>query len=104
MGKFEDREQSFEKKFANDQEFQFKINARRNKYLAEWVAKKLHKNEEQTKDYIQEVIKADFQEPGDQDVIKKVKGDLTANGLSTTDDEINKTLLECFERAKQDFS
>ena len=104
MGKFEDREKSFEKKFANDQEFQFKINARRNKYLAEWVAKKLYKNEEQTKDYIQEVIKADFQEPGDQDVIKKVKGDLTANGLSTTDDEINKTLLECFERAKQDFS
>ena len=62
MSKFDEREKSFEKKFANDQELQFKVAARSNKYLGEWVSSKLGKNEEEKKKYIQEIIKADMEE------------------------------------------
>ena len=73
MKKFEDREKSFEKKFANDQEVQFKVNALKNKFLAEWEAKQMQKNEEENVQYVEEVIKSDFQEPGDDDVFRKIK-------------------------------
>ena len=76
MSKFEEREKSFEKKFAKDQELQFKVAARSNKYLAEWVSSKLGKNEEEKKIYIQELIKSDMEESGTEDVFRKVKDDL----------------------------
>ncbi len=60
MSSFEDRKKSFEKKFAHDQELQFKVSARRNKYLGEWVSQILGYNSDQEKEYIQSVIKADF--------------------------------------------
>ena len=60
MNTFEDRKKSFEKKFAHDEELQFKINAKKNKYIAEWVSSILEFKEEQKNQYIQEVIKADF--------------------------------------------
>ena len=75
MNKFDDREKSFEKKFVRDEEIQFKINARRNKYLGEWAADKLGKIDKAT--YIQEVIKSDFAEPGDEDVFKKIQNDFS---------------------------
>ena len=65
MSSFEDRKKSFEKKFAHDQELQFKVSARRNKYLGEWVSQILDYNSDQEKEYIQSVIKADFAEAGD---------------------------------------
>ena len=68
MSSFEDRKKSFEKKFAHDQELQFKVSARRNKYLGEWVSQILDYSSDQEKEYIQSVIKADFAEAGDEDV------------------------------------
>ena len=67
MNKFDEREKSFEKKFVRDEELQFKIAARRNKYLGQWASQKLGYNLEKEKEYIQSVIKADFQEVGDED-------------------------------------
>ena len=101
MSKFEEREKSFENKFAKDQELQFKVNARRNKYLAEWVCVKLGKNDEQKQNYIQELIKADMEEAGDEDVFRKVKADLKDHNIS--DEEIRKKMDELNEKAKSEF-
>ena len=82
MSSFEDRKKSFEKKFAHDQELQFKVSARRNKYLGEWVSQILDYNSDQEKEYIQSVIKADFAEAGDEDVFRKIKEDLKDKNIS----------------------
>ena len=104
MNKFDDREKLFENKFAHDQELQFKVNARRNKYLAEWVAKKIGKNENETSIYVKELIKADFEEPGDQDIIRKITKDFKENNLSLDPSELEKEMQSCLARAKKDFS
>ena len=87
MNSFKDREKSSEKKFAHDEETLFKINARRNKYLGEWASQKLNKNDKDQELYIQEVIKSDFSEPGDEDVFRKIKDDLAKAGFKNIDDE-----------------
>ena len=76
MEKFDERKKSFEKKFAHDEELKFKVTSRRNKYLGQWVSQKLGYDAEKEKEYIQSVIKADFQEAGDEDVFRKIKADL----------------------------
>ena len=81
MSSFDDRKKSFEKKFARDEELQFKISARRNKYIGEWVSGILGYNEEQKTKYVQEVIKADFAEVGDEDVFRKIKNDLNSKKI-----------------------
>ena len=101
MNKFDDREKSFEKKFAHDEELKFKVDARKNKYIAQWVSKILGYNEEKEKFYIQSVIKADFQEAGDEDVFRKIKKDLKDHNIS--DEEIRKKMQEFNEKAKADF-
>jgi hypothetical protein len=101
MSKFDEREKSFEKKFARDEELQFKISARRNKYLGQWASEKLGYNPEQEKEYIQSVIKADFQEAGDEDVFRKIKADLKDQNVS--DEDIRKKMDELNEKAKSDF-
>ena len=73
MSKFDEREKSFEKKYASDEELKFKIAARSNKYLGEWAGSKLEKNEVETRNYIQEIIKADMEEAGQEDVFRKIK-------------------------------
>ena len=93
---------SFEKKFAHDQELQFKVSARRNKYLGEWVSEILGYNSDQVKEYIQSVIKADFAEAGDEDVFRKIKQDLKEKNVS--DEELRKKMDELNEKAKTDFS
>lgn len=100
MNTFKDREKGFEKKFANDQEAEFKINARRNKLLASWVADILKLNDEQKKNYITEVIKADFQESGDEDVFRKIKKDLESKSIQDT--EIRRKMSEFLEAAKKE--
>lgn len=100
MNTFKDREKGFEKKFANDQEAEFKINAKRNKLLASWVADILKLNDEQKKNYITEVIKADFQESGDEDVFRKIKKDLESKSIQDT--EIRKKMSEFLEAAKKE--
>ena len=101
MSSFEDRKKSFEKKFAHDQELQFKVSARRNKYLGEWVSQLLNFNPDQEKEYIQSVIKADFQEAGDEDVFRKIKADLKDHNVS--DEDIRNKMKEFDEKAKSDF-
>ena len=101
MKKFDEREKSFEKKFAHDEELQFKISARRNKYIGEWASKIFGYNPDQEKEYIQSVIKADFAEAGDEDVFRKVKADLKDHNIS--DEEIRKKMDELNEKAKSEF-
>ncbi len=101
MSSFDEREKGFEKKFAHDEELQFKVSARRNKYIGEWASKILGYNSDQEKEYIQSVIKADFAEAGDQDVFRKVKEDLKDHNIS--DEEIRKKMDELNEKAKSDF-
>ena len=102
MSSFEDRKKSFEKKFAHDQELQFKVSARRNKYLGQWVSNLLGFDENKEKEYIQEVIKADFAEAGDQDVQRKIKEDLKDHNIS--EEQIRNKMDELNEKAKSDFS
>ena len=101
MSSFDEREKSFEKKFAHDEELQFKVNARRNKYLGQWVSQILSYDQEKEKEYIQSVIKADFQEAGDEDVFRKIKVDLKDHNVS--DDDIRNKMKEFDEKAKSDF-
>ena len=101
MSTFDERQKSFEKKFAHDEELQFKISARRNKYISQWVSSILGYDEEKEKEYTQSVIKADFKEAGDQDVFRKIKEDLKNQNLS--DEEIRSKMDELNEKAKSDF-
>ena len=101
MSSFDEREKGFEKKFAHDEELQFKVSARRNKYIGEWASKIFGYNPDQEKEYIQSVIKADFAEAGDEDVFRKVKADLKDHNIS--DEEIRKKMDELNEKAKSEF-
>ena len=101
MSSFDDRKKSFEKKFAHDEELQFKIAARKNKYLGQWASKILGYDEEKEKEYIQSVIKADFAEAGDEDVFRKVKEDLKNHNIP--DEDIRKKMDELNEKAKSEF-
>ena len=101
MNSFEDRKKGFEKKFVQDEEIQFKISAKKNKYIAEWVSSLLKFDEEKKIQYIQDVIKADFAEAGDEDVFRKVKLDLKDKNIS--DEEIRLKMSELNEQAKSDF-
>ena len=101
MSSFDDREKSFEKKFAHDEELQFKISARRNKYLGQWASQILGYDQEKENEYIQSVIKADFEEAGDEDVFRKIKADLEDQNVS--DEDIRKKMDELNEKAKSEF-
>ena len=101
MSMFDDREKSFEKKFAYDEELQFKVSARRNKYLGQWASQILGYDQEKEKEYIQAVIKSDFEEAGDEDVFRKLKSDLADH--NTSDEEIRKKMDELKEKAKSEF-
>ena len=102
MEKFDERKKSFEKKFAHDEELKFKVASRRNKYLGQWVSQKLGYDENKEKEYIQSVIKADFQEAGDEDVFRKIYEDLKNHNIS--EEEIRKKMNETMVLAKKDFS
>ena len=101
MSSFDEREKSFEKKFAHDEEIKFKVNAKRNKYLGQWASQILGYDQEKEKEYIQSVIKADFEEAGDEDVFRKLKEDLKDHNIP--DEEIRKKMNELFEKAKSGF-
>ncbi len=82
MTAFDKRAEGFEKKFAHDEELRFKATARRNKLLGLWAAAQLGKTGEDAEAYSKEVIAADFEEAGDEDVVRKVVGDLAPKGVS----------------------
>jgi len=103
MNKFDEKEKSFEKKFAMDEELQFKIAARSNKYLGEWASSVLGKNGEEKQNYIQEIITADMEEAGNEDVFRKVKKDFQTASISIEDSEIRDQMEKALSRAKEDF-
>ena len=103
MNTFDEREKGFEKKFQMDEELQFKIAARSNKYLGEWASSMLGKNEEDKKNYIQEIIRSDLEEPGQEDVFRKIKKDFQVASISVEEKEIRDQMEKAFLRAKEDF-
>jgi len=97
MSTFEDRENAFENKFAHDAEMQFKAEARRNKLAGLWAAGLLGKDAAAATEYAKEVIKSDFEEPGDDDVVRKLAGDL---GSLADEATIRAKLAELLSEAK----
>jgi hypothetical protein len=94
MTTFDDRERSFEKKFAMDQELKFKAEARRNRLLGQWAAAKLGLSGSDVEDYVKAVRKADLVEKGDQDVKRKLRQDFEAKGLNVSEAELNRVMGE----------
>jgi hypothetical protein len=92
MTTFNDRERAFEAKYARDEEMQFRIIARRNRLLGEWAGRLMGLNEAESESYAKDVIRADFEEAGDEDVIRKVLGDLTSAGVDSNESEIREAL------------
>ncbi len=92
MTTFDDRESAFENKFAHDEELQFKISARRNKLFGLWAAEKMGLTAEEADAYGKSVVQADFEEAGEEDIIRKVLGDLTSAGVETDDQEVRAAL------------
>lgn len=100
MSTLDDREKGFERKFAHDAEMQFKAEARRNKLLGLWAAEKMGITGEAADTYAKEVIAADFEEAGDEDVYRKVSGDLSAKGVNVTEAEIRGQMRTLLAEAK----
>lgn len=100
MTQFDDREKSFEAKASHDQEQEFKSVARRNKLLGLWAAGELGLSGEEAESYAKEVVISDFDEPGDDDVLRKVLGDLQAKGIDTSEHLIRKEMDELLEVAR----
>lgn len=94
MPDFKDREKGFENKFAHDQEMQFKITARRNRLLGQWAAELMGLTPEETDAYAKAVVQADFEEVGDEDVVRKLLGDLTAADIEIGDAAIRAKIEE----------
>ena len=92
MGSFDDRERAFETKFAHDEEMKFRITARRNRLLGEWAARQMGLTDAESESYAKDVVRADFEEAGDEDVIRKVLGDLTAAGIDSDEGRIRDAL------------
>ncbi|MBX9946431.1 MAG: DUF1476 domain-containing protein [Reyranella sp.] len=101
MTTFNDREKSFEKKFEKDQELQFKVNARRNKLLGLWAAGLMGKSGADAEAYAKTVVMADFEKPGDDDVIGKLVSDLAAAGKPTEDHTIRRQAERLVDEAKK---
>ncbi|PTX55730.1 hypothetical protein C8N43_0372 [Litoreibacter ponti] len=97
MTNFKDREDAFENKFAHDAEMQFKAEARRNKLLGLWAAELMGKDGDAAADYAKEVVRADFEEAGDEDVFRKVSGDL---GDKASEADIRAKMAELMAAAK----
>ena len=99
MTTFDDRKDAFEKKFAHDEELRFKATARRNKLLGLWAAERLGKSGAEAETYAKSVVMADFQEAGEDDVLRKVKADLEANGASQEEAELRRVMTDLMARA-----
>ncbi len=92
MPQFDDRERAYEAKFAHDEEMQFRIVARRNRLVGEWAARKMGLSEEETASYAKDVVRADFETAGDDDVVRKLPGDPTPPGDEADEGEIREAL------------
>jgi hypothetical protein len=99
MTTFDKREEGFEKQFAHDEELRFKANARRNKLLGRWAAEKLGLSGADAETYAREVVMADFEEAGDNDVLRKVSKDFEAKGVAQSEHQIRRTMDELMAQA-----
>ncbi len=99
MTTFNEREKAFENKFARDEELRFKATARRNRMLGQWAAEKLGLSGEAVETYVKAVIKADFAEPGDDDVLAKIASDFKAAGVAASEDDIRAKMSELLAEA-----
>jgi hypothetical protein len=104
MTTFDKREKAYEDMFARDSELKFKAESRRNKALAEWAGGLMGLTGSALEDYIKDVRKADLAEKGDDDVFRKVKGDLAAKGLQVADEDIRKIMHEALAKAVNDLA
>jgi hypothetical protein len=104
MTTFDKRKDAFENKFARDAELRFKAEARRNKLLGLWAAGLLGKTGAAADDYAKEVIQADFQEAGDEDVFRKIRADFDAAGIDQSDHQVRRTMEELLSQAVEDIS
>lgn len=101
MTTFDKREKGFENKFAHDEELRFKATARRNKLLGLWAAALLGKDGEAAEEYAKEVVRADFEEPGDEDVFRKIRADFDAASVEQSDHQIRRTMDELMHTATE---
>jgi len=92
MTTFDDRERAFENMYARDQEMQFKVLARRNRLLGHWAAKLMGLTDVEADSYARDVVRADFEEAGDEDVVRKILGDLTSAGVDCDESRIREAL------------
>jgi hypothetical protein len=99
MTSFDKREEGFEKKFAHDEELRFKATARRNKLLGLWAAEKLGLKGPDADAYAKDVVMADFEEAGDEDVFRKVRKDFDAKTVTASDQEIRKAMVDLMATA-----
>lgn len=103
MTTFDNRENAFENMFAHDEEMMFKITARRNKLVGQWAAEKMGLTPEETTAYATSVVQADFEEAGDEDVVRKLMGDLTSAGVEIDEAVIRDALDEKMIEARRQF-
>lgn len=103
MTSFDDRERAFETKFARDEEMQFRITARRNRLVGQWAAEKMGLTPEEADAYAKAVVQADFEEAGDEDVVRKLLGDLTAAGVDVDDAAVRAALDAQTVEARRQF-
>ncbi len=103
MTTFDNRENAFENMFAHDEEMMFKITARRNKLIGIWAAEKMGLTPEETASYATSVVQADFEEAGDEDVVRKLMGDLTSAGVEVDDAVVRAALDDQMVEARRQF-
>ena len=101
MTTFDDREHAFEAKFARDEEMAFRVTARRNRLLGQWAAAKMGLTPEETDAYAKAVVQAEFEEAGDEDVIRKLLGDLTAADVEVDDAAVRRALDDQMVEARR---
>ena len=101
MTSFDDREAAFENKFAHEQDMAFRIIARRNKLVGQWAAARMGLTEAETDSYAKSVVQADFEEAGDEDVIRKLLGDLIAAGVDTSDEDVRAAMGDLMVEARR---
>ncbi len=99
MTTFDEREKAFEKRFAHDEELRFRATARRNRLFGLWAAEKLGLSGTEADEYAKSVVRADFQEPGDGDVLRKVRGDFDAKNVDQSDHQLQRTLIDMMAEA-----
>jgi hypothetical protein len=99
MTNFEDREKGFERKFAHDEELKFKATARRNKLLGMWAAAEMGITGDAAQGYAREVIKADLEQPGEEDVFRKIRKDFDAKGVQQSDHQIRRKMSDLMSEA-----